>query len=45
MQEVFTKNIDELVGLFETKKVCLTTYVKKILKKVLILLKQNKLKN
>jgi very-short-patch-repair endonuclease len=29
MQEVFTKNIDELVGLFETKKVCLTTYVKK----------------
>jgi len=29
MQTKFTKNIDECVCLFNTQKVCLTTYLKK----------------
>lgn len=33
MEEPFTKNLDELVQKFNTQKVCLTTYIKKNLKK------------
>ena len=42
---VFTKNVDELVDMFNSQKINLTTFVKKTLRMVSTLLNKNKVKS